>query len=245
MFWAKVRILKFPTINIKTQIYTEIFRQITSSWALFWAKLQIQIKPQISENQSLYFASIRAEWRISKFPTIQIKTQSANIEEILKPKMTRSFFSLCITNAICLIRLLMLMSNHFLILFPGIESLTIISKSLIWLGFIMDSAVCFAEFMVVWLKVQAPPVYFYWLSAARYLIYTVTTIYFYWYHLISETMQITTVQFVIWCFCIILHASCTSFMICVNEQFSNEVNGINNPVAYPVGPIGKQAMAGA
>ena len=51
MFCGKVRILKFPTIDIKTQI----FRQTTSSWALFWAKLPI------SENRSLYFASIHGE----------------------------------------------------------------------------------------------------------------------------------------------------------------------------------------
>ena len=62
MFWGKVRILKFPTIDIKTQICIEIFRQITSSWALFWAKLQIQIKPQISENQSLYLLCINSCW---------------------------------------------------------------------------------------------------------------------------------------------------------------------------------------
>ena len=55
MFWAKVRILKFPTIDMKTQICIEIFRQITSSWALFWVKLPI------SENRSLCFASIHGE----------------------------------------------------------------------------------------------------------------------------------------------------------------------------------------
>jgi hypothetical protein len=104
--------------------------------------LQIQIKPQISENQSLYFASIRAEWRISKF-----KTQSAKIEEILKPKMTRLFSSLCITNAICLTVLwilgflIALIASHI----AGIESLTTILKGWIWLVFIMDSVVCFAD----------------------------------------------------------------------------------------------------
>ena len=111
-------------------------------------------------------------------------------------------------------------------------SLTTISKSFIWLGFIMDSAVCFAEFRVAWLKVQAPPVYFYWLSAARYLIYTVTNMYL--YHLISDASQIITVQLVVWIFCIILQAK---YMICtlwMNKLLSNQVDGINNPVA-PIG----------
>ena len=104
----------------------------------------------------------------------------------------------------------------------------------------MDSAVCFAEFRVAWLKVQAPPVYFYWLSAARYLIYTVTNIYL--YHLISE---IITVQLVIWIFCIILQAKCMICTFWMNTLLSNEVVGINKPVAYAIGPIGKQAIAGA
>ena len=38
---------------------------------------------------------------------------------------------------------------------------------------------------------------------------------------------------------------CKAEMIFMNEQLSNVVNGINNPIAYPVGPIGRQAMAGA
>jgi hypothetical protein len=200
--------------------------------------LQIQIKPQISENQSLYFASIRAEWRISKF-----KTQSAKIEEILKPKMTRLFSSLCNTNAICLTGLWILGFLIALIAYhiAGIESLTTILKGWIWLVFIMDSVVCFAELMVVWLKVQTPPVYFYWFNGKHYFIHTITTISL--YRLISE--QITTVQLVIYIFSGILQRICTAEMISMNKQLSNEVDGINNPVAYPVGPIGKQAMAGA
>ena len=121
-----------------------------------------------------------------------------------------------------------------------ILSLTTISKSFIWLGFIMDSAVCFAEFRVAWLKVQAPPAYFYWLSAARYLIYTVINIYL--YHLTSETSQIITAQLVIWIFCMILQAK---YMICTLWMNKLLSNGINNPVAYAVGPIVKQATAGA
>ena len=107
----------------------------------------------------------------------------------------------------------------------------------------MDSAVCFAEFRVAWLKVQAPPAYFYWLSAARYLIYTVINIYL--YHLISEASQIITVQLVVWIFCIILQAKCIIGTLWMNKLLSNEVDGINNPVAYAVGSIGMQAMAGA
>ena len=107
----------------------------------------------------------------------------------------------------------------------------------------MDSAVCIAEFIVVWLKVQAPPVHFYWLSAARYLISSVTNIYL--YHLISEASQIITVQLVIWIFCIILQAKCIICTLWMNKVLSNQVDGINNPVAYAIGPIEKQAMAGA
>ena len=120
-------------------------------------------------------------------------------------------------------------TSPYYLLFLG---LTTISKSFIWLGFIMDSAVCFAEFRVAWLKVQAPPVYFYWISAARYLIYTVTNMYL--YHLISDASQIITVQLVVWIFCMILQAK---YMICtlwMNKLLSNQVDGINNPVA-PIG----------
>ena len=108
--------------------------------------------------------------------------------------MTRSFSSLCIANAICLTSLWILIAlgiyvakmqrdqDMWDILKDGIVneedniyyfrvlSMETISKSLLWLGFILDSAVCFIEFMVVWLKVQAPPVEFYILSASRYLL---------------------------------------------------------------------------
>ena len=51
------------------------------------------------------------------------------------------------------------------------QTLSTISRSLIWFEFVLDNVVCFTEFMVVWLKVQAPPVCFYLISALRYLIY--------------------------------------------------------------------------
>ena len=177
---------------------------------------------------------------------IQIKTQSAKIEEILKPKMRRSLifsFSLWFLMVYILDGLIEkddISTSPYYLLFLG---LTTISKSFIWLGFIMDSAVCIAEFMVVWLKVQAPPVRYYWLSVARYLISTVTNVYL--YHLISEASQIITVQLVVWIFCIILQAKCIIGTLWMNKLLSNEVDGINNPVAYAVGSIGMQAMAGA
>ena len=239
-FEPEVVILKFPTIHIKTQIYTEIFRQITSSWALFWAKLQIQIKPQISENQSLYFASIRAEWRLSKYPTIQIKTQSAKIEEILKPKMTPSFFSLHIINAICLTGLWILIISIFN-LFEGIESWPSISKSLIWLGIVLDNAVCFIEFMVVWLKVQNPPVSFYLQSAVRYVIYFCQFITWYDLNLVNTSIEIIGISSSLWTLNRIFGAG----MCCVNKKMSNKMDGLNNPVIYAVGPTGNKAMAGA
>ena len=77
--------------------------------------------------------------------------------------MTRSFSYLCITitNTICLTGLWILIAL-FPDLFVGIESLTTILKSSIWLGFIMDSVVCFSEFaLLVWLKVQVPPLYYF------------------------------------------------------------------------------------
>ena len=96
--------------------------------------------------------------------------------------MTRSFSYLCITitNTICLTGLWILIAL-FPDLFVGIESLTTILKSSIWLGFIMDSVVCFSEFaLLVWLKVQVPPLYYFLLvicSSLKLLIYlTVTAI---------------------------------------------------------------------
>ena len=152
--------------------------------------------------------------------------------------MTRSFSYLCITitNTICLTGLWILIAL-FPDLFVGIESLTTILKSSISLGFIMDSVVCFSEFaLLVWLKVQVPPLYYFLLvicsSLLDYLTVTETV------DSISDTWQITTAPLASFLFCRI-------FMIYMNEQTSNVVHGINNPVAYPVGPIGRQAMAGA
>jgi hypothetical protein len=34
-------------------------------------------------------------------------------------------------------------------------------------------------------------------------------------------------------------------MCCVNNEMSNKIHGINNPVVYAVGPTGNKAMAGA
>ena len=159
--------------------------------------------------------------------------------------MTRSFSYLCIsiTNAICLTGLWILIAV-FPDLFAGIESLTTILKSLIWLGFIMDtlhSFVCFAEFLVVRLKVQVPgqvPLVYHFLlvicsSLLDYLTETVDSI--------SDTWQITTAPLASFLFCRIFMI----YNIYMNKQTSNVVHGINNPVAYPVGPIGRQAMAGA
>ena len=181
--------------------------------------------------------------------------------------MTRSFFSLCITNAICLTSLWICISLGLFatkmqrdqdvleifakmsdgkmekdeITFIPYLSLTTISKSLIWLGFVMDTTVCFIEFMVVWLKVQAPPVAFYWLSASRYLSYIFSVIF---YYLISEneTGAMIVLQLVIWTLCRIAQ---TCYMCCMNKELSNEVDGINNPVVHAVGATGNKAMAGA
>jgi len=172
--------------------------------------------------------------------------------------MTRSFSYLCITitNTICLTGLWILIAL-FPDLFVGIESLTTILKSSILLGFIMDSVVCFSEFaLLVWLKVLVPPLYYFLLvicSSLKLLIYlTVTAITIYLDHSISVTWHMAYyIQWVSFLHCRIFNGICTIEMInwlemiYMNEQLSNVVHGINNPVAYPVGPIGRQAMAGA
>ena len=120
-------------------------------------------------------------------------------------------------------------------------SMETISKSLLWLGFILDSAVCFIEFMVVWLKVQAPPGIFYFLSVGRYLIYILFDILFaiVYYDAKSENYS----------WLLVLYALCrigqTVLMCFMNKKLSNEVDGIIVPVAYAVGPNGNKAMAGA
>ena len=122
-------------------------------------------------------------------------------------------------------------------------SMETISKSLLWLGFILDSAVCFIEFMVVWLKVQALPVYFYLHSVYRYLIYIICDIFivlFYYDAKYYAWYSITLL--VLYGFSRIGLAVVMCF---VNKKFSNEVDGIIIPVAYAVGPTGNKSMAGA
>ena len=120
-------------------------------------------------------------------------------------------------------------------------TLATISKSLIWLGFVLDNAVCFTEFMVVWLKVQAPPVFFYLFSVGRYVTYILSVVI--WYDLKEQNYTwVITIQLVFLAFCRIFSAVA---MCCMNKEMSNEVDGINNPVVYAVGLTGKKAMAGA
>ena len=115
------------------------------------------------------------------------------------------------------------------------QSLTTISKSFICLGFIMDNVVCFTEFIVVWLKVQATPCYFVYLSVARYSYCIVSTIYWYYTEDFGILFSWNLFRFLL-----------TPFMCCINKELYNEVDGIlNNPVVYAVGPTGKKAMAGA
>ena len=188
--------------------------------------------------------------------------------------MTRSFSSLCITNAICLtsfwifIGLAMFATKmqedqDFFDVHLKIEKddihltiedfffgswrnhlpylrLTTISKSLIRLGIVLDNAVCFIEFMVVWLKVQAPPSSFYWLTAIRYLVYNIMSIYC-WYSL-GSTWVVMAINLSIWTLSRIIQAV---NMCSMNKELSDKVDGINNPVAHAVGPTGNMAMAGA
>ena len=191
--------------------------------------------------------------------------------------MTRSFFSLCISNALCLTSVWILVAlgicvtnmqkdqeeqdifdfiikNHLTILtydteinvpsyYLPAESLETISKSLVWLGFVLDSAVCFTEFMVVWLKLQAPPGYFYFFSAHRYALYFLH--FLYWYF-VMFTVNITWNGLAYHLGSGLTYRIIGSIaMCCVNYKMSNKIRGINNPVAYAVGPTGKKAMAGA
>ena len=181
--------------------------------------------------------------------------------------MTRSFSSLCITNAICLTSLWILIilgiygaemqreqdlydllkdgmiNEDDKIYYFRILSMETISKSLIGLGFVLDSAVCFTEFMVVWLKVQAPPGIFYFLSVGRYLIYIL-------FDIVLVFVYYDAKYYAWYCITVlVLGALCrieqAVVMCLVNKKFSNEVDGIIVPVAYAVGPIGKKATAGA
>ena len=123
-----------------------------------------------------------------------------------------------------------------------ILSMETISKSLIWFGFVLDSAVCLTEFMVVWLKLQAPPAKFYLLSVGRYLTYS--TYVFTYYDIKAENYSPETITFLLVFFGLIriVHAVLMCF---INKKFSNQVDGIIIPVAYAVGPNGNKAMAGA
>ena len=190
--------------------------------------------------------------------------------------MTQSFSSLCITNAICLTLIWILIGlamfgtkmqkdQDFLDVLLKIEkdniyltnqeyfegswrnnlpylSLTTVSKSLIWLGFFLETVVCSIEFMVVWLKVQAPPVEFYAHSVCRYLTHISSVIFNYLMISDNSTGAMIIFQLVIWTLCRIIQ---TCYMWCVNKVVSNEVDGINNPVVHAVGPTGNKAMAGA
>ena len=191
--------------------------------------------------------------------------------------MTRSFSSLCISNALCLTSVWILVAlgicvtnmqkdqeeqdifdfiiknkltslkNDTEINLPSYylpaQSLKTISKSLICLGFVLDIAVCFTEFMVVWLKLQAPPGYFYFFSADRYALYF---LHFLCCYFVMLTVNITwnglAYHLGLWLTYRIIGAIA---MCCVNYKMSNKIHGMNNPVVYAVGPTGKKAMAGA
>ena len=163
--------------------------------------------------------------------------------------MSPSFAFLSLSNALCLISFWSLVALEIVVAKMNLKnedddtaiSLTTISTSFIWVGFVLDNAVCFTEFIVVWLKVQAPPVSFYWLSAARYVTYILSIRF--WYDLIS--LNYTLEMIICWTighFCRTINAIAICF---INKKLSNEVDGINYPVVYAVGPTGNKAMAGA
>ena len=119
------------------------------------------------------------------------------------------------------------------------QSLTTISKHFIWLGFVTDNVVCLTEFIVIWLKVQATPCYFVFISLARYLTYIMSTIF---WHDLEDWGLITTNLSILIVYRILL----ASHMCCVTKELCNEVDGIlSNPVIHAIGPTGKKAMAGA
>ena len=101
----------------------------------------------------------------------------------------------------------------------------------------MDSAVCIAEFIVVWLKVQAPPVSFYWLSVGRYVTYILSIMT--WYK------KFTWKNVILWMFGQLCRTVLAIGMMWMNKKLSNEVDGISNPVARYVGLTRNKAMAGA
>ena len=164
--------------------------------------------------------------------------------------MSRSFAFLSLTNALCLISFWSLVGLEIVVAKMNLKnenddtaiSLTTISTSFIWVGFVLDNAVCFTEFMVVWLKVQALPVTFYLISALRYMIYFLHAMV--WYDLMSLTFASESIGIFVclWTLNRIISAIWICFM---NKALSNKVDGISNPVVHAIGPTGNKAMAGA
>ena len=122
------------------------------------------------------------------------------------------------------------------------QSLTTISRSLIWFQFVLDNAVFFTEFMVVWLKVQAPPVHFYLASALRYVNSIFNAIC--WGEFTSVTFARESIAILL-CLWTLNRIGCAVIMCCMNKELSNKVDGISNPVVHVIGPTGNKAMAGA
>ena len=163
--------------------------------------------------------------------------------------MSLSFSFLSFSNALCLTCFWGLVAMEIIVAKMNLKnenddtalSLTTISTTFFWVGFALDNVVCFTEFIVVWLKVQSPPVIFYWLSAARYVVYmlTIRT----WYNLISVNYTLRHV--IVWTLGHLCRTTYAIAMCFMNKKMSNEVDGINNPIVYAVGPTGKKVMAGA
>ena len=162
-----------------------------------------------------------------------------------KQKMSRSFSSLSFSNALCLTCFWGLVAIEIIVAKMNLKnenddtaiSLTTVATSFFWVGFVLDNVVCFTEFIVVWLKVQAPPVSFYWLSAGRYVTYILSIMT--WYE------NYTWENVILWMFGQLCRTVQAIGMMWMNKKLSNNVDGINNPVVYAVGPTGNKAMAGA
>ena len=167
-----------------------------------------------------------------------------------KQKMLRSFSFLSLSNALCLISFWSLVGLEIVVAKINLKSenddtsisLTTISTIFIWVGFVLDNVVCFTEFMVVWLKVQAPPVHFYLISALRYVIYFLHAMV--WYDLMSLTFASESIGIFL-CLLTLNRIICAVMMCCMNKELSNKVDGISNPVVHAIGPTGNKAMAGA
>ena len=166
--------------------------------------------------------------------------------------MSRSFSFLSFSNALCLTCFWGLVAIEIIVAKMNLKnenddtaiSLTTISTIFFWIGFVLDNVVCFTEFIVVWLKVQAPPVSFYWVSAGRYVTYILSIIpvqrlSMTWYE------NYTWENIILWMFGYLCRTVQAIDMMWMNKKLSNKVDGINNPVVYAVGPTGNKAMAGA